>query len=74
MVKDYKSQLQELAQGQLQRTPSYHVIGTSGPDHARLYTVAVRLGEEELAIGQGPSKRSAEQQAARRALEAWAAR
>lgn len=70
-LKDYKSQLQELAQGQLQCTPTYHVVATSGPDHARSYTVVVRLGDKDLAVGQGPSKRSAEQQAARRALESW---
>lgn len=69
--KDYKSRLQELAQGALQRTPTYHVVAIAGPDHARSYTVAVRVGDAELAIGHGPSKRSAEQDAARRALDRW---
>ncbi|MBI4507208.1 MAG: ribonuclease III, partial [Chloroflexi bacterium] len=72
--KDYKSRLQELAQGTLQRTPTYHVVATTGPDHARSYTVAVRVGDEEVATGHGPSKRSAEQDAARRALDCWTPR
>lgn len=74
LQKDYKSRLQELAQGTLQLTPTYHVVATTGPDHARSYTIAVHVGDEELATGQGPSKRSAEQDAARRALDCWTPR
>lgn len=70
-LKDYKSRLQELAQGERQQTPSYHVLATSGPAHARLYAVAVRVAGQDLAQGSGPSKRAAQQDAAREALERW---
>ncbi len=66
---DYKSRLQELIQSREQRIPSYHVTGTSGPDHIRTFSVEVRLGTQILGSGSGKSKREAETEAAREALE-----
>jgi ribonuclease-3 len=66
---DYKSQLQELLQAQAQQTPVYNLIETSGPDHDKKFTVEVKLGNDVLAAGIGRSKKKAETEAARIALE-----
>jgi ribonuclease-3 len=66
---DYKSKLQELIQSREQRIPSYQVTGTSGPDHIKTFDVEVRLGNEVLGSGSGKSKKEAETEAARAALE-----
>jgi ribonuclease-3 len=66
---DYKSKLQELIQSREQRIPSYQVTGTSGPDHIKTFDVEVRLGNEVLGSGSGKSKKEAETEAARIALE-----
>ena len=66
---DYKSQLQELLQAKMQQTPVYNLIETQGPDHNKKFTVEVRLGNDVLANGIGISKKKAETEAARIALE-----
>ena len=66
---DPKTELQELCQQVNRVTPVYRVTRESGPDHARWFVVDVLLGSSVLATGEGPSKRSAEQDAARRALQ-----
>jgi len=68
-VVDYKSQLQELTQSREQQIPTYHVVETTGPDHGKTFTVEVRLGEVVLGTGSGKSKKLAETEAARSALE-----
>ena len=68
-VRDYKSELQELIQASEQRTPTYHTIATEGPDHDRAFTVEVRLGKTALGRATGKSKKAAEAEAARCALE-----
>jgi len=67
-VKDPKSLLQEKAQAKGFATPRYKTITTSGPDHAREFTVAVFIGSRKLASGQGNSKQRAESAAAASAL------
>jgi len=66
---DYKSQLQELIQAREQQTPDYYVIEATGPDHDRRFTVEVRAGDTVLGRGSGKSKKEAETEAARSALE-----
>jgi ribonuclease-3 len=66
---DYKSQLQELLQAKTQQTPVYSLIETQGPDHDKYFTVEVRIGNDMLATGIGRSKKKAETEAARIALE-----
>jgi ribonuclease-3 len=68
-IVDYKSQLQELLQAKAQQTPVYNLIETEGPDHDKKFTVEVKLGSEVLATGTGRSKKKAETEAARIALE-----
>ncbi len=65
---DPKTELQELCQQLHRATPVYRVVGQAGPDHARRFVVDVLFGDQVLARGEGASKRSAEQAAARLAL------
>ena len=65
---DAKSVFQEFAQGHWQVTPSYRLIETRGPAHARIFAVAVEVGGAEWGRGTGPSLRQAQQHAAKRAL------
>ncbi len=66
---DPKSRLQELIQEQSGVTPSYGVISESGPDHDKLFVVAVFINTKEIGRGTGPSKQEAEISAAQNALE-----
>ena len=66
---DAKSHFQEKAQEIAGVTPSYETVKESGPDHDKHFTVAVCLGKECVAEGDGKSKQEAEQQAAKSGLE-----
>jgi ribonuclease-3 len=66
---DYKSELQHLIQSREQEPPAYQVINATGPEHGKTFTVEVRLGELVLGRGSGKSKKAAETEAARAALE-----
>jgi ribonuclease-3 len=66
---DCKSQLQELIQARQQSPPVYQVIAAAGPDHDRRFTVEVKVSDVVLGKGSGKSKKSAETEAARSALE-----
>jgi ribonuclease III len=66
---DFKTRLQEIAQGKHKEVPQYTVIKEEGPDHERVFWVEVSLQGKALAQGQGKSKKSAEQDAARLAME-----
>ncbi|KKW08177.1 MAG: Ribonuclease 3 [Candidatus Kaiserbacteria bacterium GW2011_GWA2_49_19] len=67
---DAKSFFQEKAQEIDGVTPSYTVLKETGPDHDKHFTVAVEIGRERIAVGDGKSKQEAEQDAARKGLEA----
>ena len=64
-ARDAKTSLQEWAQGRGQTPPAYVEIARDGPDHAPVFTVEVRLASGESATAKAPSKRAAEQQAAK---------
>ena len=66
--RDYKTELQELVQRKSGSTLSYCMIGSSGPDHAKVFEAAALLNGAELATGTGRSKKDAEQSAAHAAL------
>ena len=72
ITKDPKSRLQEWAQTELGQTPHYVTIGSTGPDHAKEFTVEVRIGGQVYGVGVGMSKQKAAQQAARAALDSIA--
>lgn len=65
---DAKSNFQELAQEKEGITPVYKVLSEEGPDHEKIFTMGVYLGEKQIGKGTGPSKQSAEQAAAGDAL------
>jgi len=65
---DYKTALQELAQGRGMPLPEYTVVGELGPDHDKTFVVEVKVGKL-ASRGEGSSKKEAQQQAAKNALE-----
>lgn len=66
---DAKSSLQEKAQEAEGITPSYRVVGETGPDHDKHFIVGVYIKDALVAEGSGKSKQEAEQSAAREALD-----
>ncbi len=68
MHRDEKSVLQESSQERMGITPRYETINETGPDHQKLFTCAVFIGEEQVASGTGNTKQKAEQSAAKAAL------
>jgi ribonuclease-3 len=66
---DFKSALQEQLQSRDEPLPEYRLAGTMGPDHQKLFRVEVAVRGQALAEGTGGSKKEAEQEAARLALE-----
>ncbi len=66
---DYKTKLQEIVQKNPEEKISYVLTGESGPDHDKHFTVEVHLNSNVVGKGGGRSKKEAEQQAAREALE-----
>ncbi|MCX6792338.1 MAG: ribonuclease III [Candidatus Gottesmanbacteria bacterium] len=66
---DYKSLLQELIQQDSRVSPTYHVVKSEGPDHARMFWVEAIAEGRVLGSGSGKSKQEAEQGAALAALE-----
>lgn len=65
---DAKSRFQEIAQEKVAVTPNYELTDQSGPDHDKRFVVAVFLGRDKVALGEGRSKQEAEQDAAAKAL------
>ena len=66
---DYKTQLQELVQQKKNQVLSYALVGQSGPDHDKKFDVEVSLNGKVVGSGSGSSKKRAEQDAARSAIE-----
>lgn len=66
---DYKTQLQELVQQKKNQVLAYVLLDETGPDHDKHFAVAVTLNGTEVGRGDGRSKKRAEQEAARLAIE-----
>jgi ribonuclease-3 len=66
---DYKSRLQQIIQSEQKITPVYRTVEEEGPAHAKTFTVEAIAGDSILGRGCGRSKRAAEMEAAREALE-----
>lgn len=66
---DAKSLFQEKIQEHDGITPNYKLLKQEGPDHSKLFTMGLFVGDECASEGSGPSKQEAEQDAARKALE-----
>lgn len=65
---DFKTRLQEHLQARFGKPPSYRLLQAEGPDHRKLYTVAVEFAGDMIGQGEGRTKKGAEQEAARQAL------
>ena len=68
--RDYKTALQELVQRKPEQVLQYEMVGSSGPDHAKVFEARVTINGDEAGRGTGRSKKEAEQAAARSVLEA----
>ena len=68
-IHDYKTALQEVIQKNPEEHIEYQIIGESGPDHDKRFTVAVMLNSNMIGKGTGKSKKQAEQFAAKEALK-----
>lgn len=69
LFQDFKTALQEIAQGRGYPLPEYSVVEELGPDHDKRFVVEVRLANLIVARGEGSSKKDAQQQAAKEALK-----
>ncbi len=69
LFRDPKSELQERTQDEVSITPSYNVLEETGPDHQRHFKIGVFLNDKKIGEGSGWSKKEAEEQAAKEALE-----
>jgi ribonuclease III len=67
-AEDAKSALQELLQARGEPVPAYEVVAEEGPSHRRRFQVECRIGGEAIGVGEGTSKKAAQQAAARAAL------
>ncbi len=67
--KDYKTRFQEMIQEKLKVTPTYKLLGNTGPDHQKSFQVQVLVGDEVYGEGSGESKKIAAQMAAQAAIE-----
>jgi ribonuclease III len=65
---NYKSQLQQLAQRDDGRTPSYHVVEERGPDHSKCFLVLAEVAGRRFQAAWGRTKKESEQRAAHNAL------
>lgn len=65
---DYKTRFQELVQRNRDQVIAYALVGASGPDHHKTFTVEVSLNGQVVGTGNGSSKKRAEQDAAREAI------
>ena len=68
-TKDYKTTLQEVIQRNREEHIEYVLVGETGPDHAKTFSVEVHLNSNVIGKGTGKSKKLAEQHAAKEALE-----
>lgn len=68
-LRDYKTELQEIIQKNPDEHLTYVLVGESGPDHDKRFEVEVMLNSNVVGCGMGKSKKLAEQQAAKQALE-----
>jgi len=69
LFKDYKTSLQEITQAHFGETPEYVMVGSSGPDHKKEFTIAVIIQGKEYARANGKSKKIAQQESAKIAID-----
>lgn len=67
--RDYKTALQELVQRESGQKLTYRLVGEEGPDHAKRFSVEVELNGKTVGAGEGRTKKAAEQNAAKAAID-----
>jgi ribonuclease III len=67
--KDYKTRLQEVSQAKFRTIPKYRLVKESGPDHRKVFEINLLISNELYGVGRGHSKKLAEQDAAKIALQ-----
>jgi ribonuclease-3 len=73
-INNYKSALQELLQRGDQPAPVYRTVTSKGPEHRKIFVVEVTVNGRRMGRARGPSKKSAEQKAAQKALKSFLGR
>jgi len=68
-ARNFKSVLQQVAQRDSGETPYYEVLRESGPEHSRVFEVAAVVGRRRFGVARAPTKKEAEQAAAKLALQ-----
>jgi ribonuclease-3 len=66
---NYKSILQEYCQSKYQKTPYYHLISETGPDHFKNFKMVVYINDQKFGVGEGSNKKEAQQRAAKNACQ-----
>ena len=69
IFRDYKTYLQEILQSKGEQNIWYKLIEEKGPDHNKRFVMEVGVNDEVLGVGEGKSKKDAEQVAAKSALK-----
>ena len=69
LLKDYKTNLQEITQAYFGVVPEYKLINAIGPDHKKEFEIAVLIQGKEYAKAKGKSKKSAQQEGAKKTIE-----
>jgi ribonuclease-3 len=69
LFRDFKTALQEITQAEFGTTPEYKLVSSSGPDHKKEFEIAVIIDNKEYAKAIGKSKKQAQQESARKAME-----
>jgi ribonuclease-3 len=69
LLKDYKTNLQEITQAHFGVVPEYRLISATGPDHKKEFEIGVYINDKEYARAKGRSKKAAQQEGARLTIE-----
>lgn len=69
IFRDYKTTLQEITQAKMGVTPEYILVSATGPDHKKEFEIMVKINGKEFATAKGKSKKEAQQEAAKMALD-----
>jgi ribonuclease-3 len=69
LLKDYKTNLQEITQAYFGEVPEYRVINTTGPDHKKQFEIAVYIQGKKYTTAKGKSKKVAQQEGAKKTIE-----
>lgn len=69
LLRDYKTKLQEESQRRFKMVPRYRLVSEIGPDHSKTFNIELIIQDQLYGVGSGSSKKAAEQEAAKQALQ-----